>query len=201
MVTIIDYDSGNLQSLVQGMRRAGIDAAVSKDPEIVAESDALILPGVGAFGDAMKKLGATGLIPLIDAHVEAGKPLVGICLGMQLLYERSLEYGVSEGLGYLEGTVKRLETDLPIPHMGWNELELRDSAHPLFKYAQAPLFVYFVHSYMVPDDPDIIMATADYGQSIPAIVQKGNITAMQFHPEKSAEDGQALLRALREMIS
>ncbi len=200
MVTIIDYDSGNLASLTQGLRKAGIDITVSKDHDTVANSDVLILPGVGAFADAMKKLEATGLIPLIDRHVEAGRPLVGICLGMQLLYERSFEYGEASGLGYLKGDVTRIDTFHPVPHMGWNELTLRDKDSPLFKHLSEPAFVYFVHSYKVPFDPDIIKATTDYGDIIPAIVQKDNITAMQFHPEKSAEDGYALLRALSEMI-
>ncbi|MFP4078065.1 MAG: imidazole glycerol phosphate synthase subunit HisH [Candidatus Izemoplasmataceae bacterium] len=200
MVTIIDYDSGNLASLVQGLKKAGIEAVVSSDEATIAKSDALILPGVGAFGDAMEKLKATGLIPSINKHVETGKPLVGICLGMQLLYERSFEYGEAKGLGYLKGDVKKIETRQPVPHMGWNELKLRDKENPLFKYLKEPAFVYFVHSYMVPDDPEVITATTDYEAIIPAIVQKDNILAMQFHPEKSAEDGQALLRALSEMI-
>ena len=165
MVTIIDYDSGNIQSLVQGLKKAGVDAEVSSNFETIKNSDVLILPGVGAFGDAMEKLKATGLIPLIDAHVENGKPLVGICLGMQLLYERSFEHGVAYGLGYLKGDVTLIETDKPVPHMGWNNLDIRDKKRPLFKYLSDPAYVYFVHSFKVPDDPAVITATTEYGQT------------------------------------
>jgi|AntRauTorcE11897_2_1112592.scaffolds.fasta_scaffold06873_4 glutamine amidotransferase len=200
MVTIIDYDSGNIASLLQGLKKADINAKVSKDPTIIAQSDVLFLPGVGAFKDAMDKLKATGLIPSIDAHVSKQKPLIGICLGMQLLYEQSFEHGVTPGLGYLKGDVTRIKSSNPVPHMGWNSLDLNPQGHPLFKYLDKDPYVYFVHSYKVPDDSSIIAST-NYGETIPAIVQKDNIIAMQFHPEKSAEDGLALLRALSEMIT
>ncbi len=201
MITIIDYDSGNLASLTQGFKKAGMDVRVSSDPEIIKNSDALVLPGVGAFGDAMEKLHARGLPPLIDAHVEAGKPLVGICLGMQLLYETSSEHGTHKGLGYLKGDIVPIETTRVIPHMGWNALSINDHGNALFTYLSEPAYVYFVHSYMVESSGEGIVATTDYDAVIPAIVQKDNLTAMQFHPEKSAQDGHALLRALKEMIT
>ncbi len=201
MIVIIDYDSGNLASLKRGLSLAGMETRVSGQIKDIDQASALVLPGVGAFGEAMRNLKDSGLIPAIKRHVANGKPLVGICLGMQLLYETSYEHGTHEGLGFLKGSVVPMDSPYPVPHMGWNKLIFTDASHPLFKYLNMPPYVYFVHSYVVSTPGDEVLASSDYGQSIPAIVKKDNIMAMQFHPEKSADVGHALLRALGEVIA
>ncbi len=199
MNVILDYDVGNLDSVQRGFERAGLETIISKDPSIIRQATSLILPGVGAFGDAMNALNKSGLIPLILEHVNQGKFLFGICLGMQLLYEKGYEYGVHEGLGILKGDVVYLDVDLKVPHMGWNSLNIKKD-DPLVKYIDEGDQVYFVHSYYVKSSGEEWVATTEYGVTIPAIVRKGQVMATQFHPEKSGSVGASLLKAYLEVI-
>lgn len=199
MNVILDYDVGNLDSVQRGFERAGIPTIISKDKKVIRKATSLILPGVGAFGDAMEALKKSGLIPLILDHVNQRKFLFGICLGMQLLYERGYEYGTHDGLGILKGDVIYLDIDLKVPHMGWNTLSIIKN-DPLLKYIQEEDQVYFVHSYYVKSSGDEYLSTTEYGVTIPAIVRKGNVIATQFHPEKSGIVGANLLKAYEEVI-
>ena len=199
MVGIIDYGVGNLFSLRSSFAAIGVEAFVSGDAAKLAKADRLILPGVGAFGDAAEKLRATGLDAFVREQAAAGKPLMGICLGMQLLFERSYEYGDHEGLGLLKGQVVgmsgRLPEGLKIPHMGWNALKLTKSA----KLLEEGSYVYFVHSFYAENCEDSIAAVTDYGIPITAAVEKGNIFGCQFHPEKSGNVGLAILKRFCEV--
>ena len=199
MVGIIDYGVGNLFSLRSSFAAIGVEAFVSGDAGELAKADRLILPGVGAFGDAAEKLRASGLDAFVREQAAAGKPLMGICLGMQLLFERSFEYGDHEGLGLLKGQVVgmsgRLPEGLKIPHMGWNALKLTKSA----KLLEEGSYVYFVHSFYAENCEDSIAAVTDYGIPITAAVEKGNIFGCQFHPEKSGNVGLAILKAFCEV--
>ncbi len=201
MNIILDYDVGNLDSVKRGFERVGVKTIVTKDETLVRQATSLILPGVGAFNEAMKSLKKSGLIPLIQAHVKKNKPLFGICLGMQLLYEQSEENGLCEGLGLLKGTIKPIKTTLKVPHMGWNQLKFRQPHHPLVKYIRENDYVYFVHSYYVVSDFSDVVAYTDYDVQIPAIVAQGNIFATQFHPEKSADVGLKILKAYGDVIA
>ena len=201
MTGIIDYGVGNLFSLRSSCACIGQEAFVSGDASELAKADRLILPGVGAFEDAAKKLRDSGMAEFVRAQAAAGKPLLGICLGMQLLFEKSYEYGCHQGLGLLKGQVVPMEGKLPaklkIPHMGWNKLELR-SPSPLLKEAEGQ-YVYFVHSFhCVPEDKSLVTAVCDYGMEVTASVGRGNVQAFQFHPEKSSRVGAGLLRAFKE---
>ena len=203
---IIDYGVGNLFSLASSLQYLGLDSVVTHDAAAIRDADRIILPGVGAFGDAMQKLEATGLIPVLDEQVAAGKPLRGICLGMQMLFERSLEYGEHKGLGYIKGEVCPLTDDLQaigqqlkVPHMGWNSLRIRKPKHPIMKNTPQGAYVYFVHSFYAKDCEDAIVADAEYGVTVPATVAAGNVCGCQFHPEKSGDVGLAILRAFAEM--
>ena len=202
MLAIIDYGVGNLFSLASSLSYIGVESVISSDPEVLRRADRLILPGVGAFGDAAKKLRDTGLDTVVREEAAKGKPLMGICLGMQLLFDKSYEYGEHDGLGLLPGEVVgmkgRLSDELMIPHIGWNALELKSSS-PLFKYIKNGDHVYFVHSFFVPGDNESTVATAEYGLSLTATVQKNNVCGCQFHPEKSGEVGLSILRAFCEM--
>ncbi len=202
MLAIIDYGVGNLFSLKCSLLKIGVDAVVTSDPQIIKNADRIILPGVGAFGDASKKLYETGLVPVIKSEVEKGKPLMGICLGMQLLFEKGYEYGEHDGLGLLKGSVVPLEGKIPsafqIPHMGWNGLDFKKES-PLFKYIKNGDCVYFVHSYYACDCDESLIATADYGIDVTAAVGKGNVFGCQFHPEKSGDTGLQILRAFNEI--
>jgi imidazole glycerol-phosphate synthase subunit HisH len=189
---IIDYKVGNLASLQAGFMRAGIDTVISSDATVLQQADVLVLPGVGAFGPAMEALRATELIPIIKQHVAANKPLLGICLGMQLLYEGSEEFGVHQGLGLLRGIIQPIKHAPKVPHMGWNTLTLLTESS-LFTEVVNGDYVYFVHSYQAPMT-DAVMAMTSYTDSIPAIVSSGVVVGMQFHPEKSARVGEQLLR-------
>ncbi len=201
MIAIIDYGVGNLFSLCSSFREIGADAVITADPLIIASADKLILPGVGAFGDAINKLKASGLDVLIKELAAAGKPIMGICLGMQLLFEKSYEYGEHEGLGLLKGRVVpmegRIPAELKIPHIGWNALHFTRNSK-LFRYIQNGDCVYFVHSYFAADCDDSVIATAEYGRELTAAVEQGNIMGCQFHPEKSGEVGLNILRAFCE---
>jgi len=199
MVTIIDYGSGNLRSVQKALERIGVEALISDDPQLVAESERVVLPGVGAFDDAMRELRARGLVEPIVAHVRADKPFFGICMGLQLLFETGWEGGENRGLGLLEGDVARFErpAGMKVPHMGWNTVTWGPAAG---RFAQGPGdWYYFVHSYAArPRDPAVIAGVTDYGGEFCAAVARGRLFATQFHPEKSQESGMRLLRAFAD---
>jgi glutamine amidotransferase len=199
MVTIVDYGSGNLRSVQKAVERLGVEARISDDPGIVAGADRLILPGVGAFGDAMRALDSRGLVEPITAHIRADRPFLGICMGLQLLFETGWEGGRHAGLGILPGEVTRFELPegMKVPHMGWNEVRWRDGAGPAGPGGDS--WFYFVHSYVArPGDATVVAATADYGGPFCAAVSRGRLLATQFHPEKSQAAGMGLLRAFLE---
>lgn len=202
MLAIIDYGVGNLFSLRCSLKKIGVEAVVTKDADVIKKADRIILPGVGAFGDAAEKLRATGLVDVIKEQAQSGKPFLGICLGMQLLFDKGYEYGEHNGLGFIKGNVIPLEGKIPaelnIPHMGWNALSL-DKNCPLFKYIEDGDCVYFVHSYFATDCDESVVATAEYGIPVTAAVGKGNIFGCQFHPEKSGETGLKILKAFCEI--
>ncbi|MEF9935456.1 MAG: imidazole glycerol phosphate synthase subunit HisH [Clostridium sp.] len=194
MIAIIDYGVGNLKSIYNSLQRLGIDSVVTKDEEVINNADKIILPGVGAFKDAMASLEKSGLIKCIKENVKGGKPTLGICLGMQVLFDRGFEDGECKGLSILEGDVVKLKEGLKIPHMGWNSLKFNKS-HKLLEGIDEGEFVYFVHSYYVEaKNLDDVVTFSDYGVNVPGIVAKGNVIGMQFHPEKSGETGLKLLR-------
>lgn len=196
-IVIIDYGMGNLHSVSKAVEAVGAVPIVTADKKIISAAEKIILPGVGAFGDCMKNLQATGLVPELIKHIKSGKGFLGICLGMQLLFESSEESPGVAGLGIFKGAVKRLTTEYKVPHMGWNRLKLK-AASPLIAAADGS-YVYFVHSfYAVPKDSNIITAVCDYGTEITAAVGRGNIQAVQFHPEKSGEVGLKMLQAFKE---
>ncbi|MBQ9802740.1 MAG: imidazole glycerol phosphate synthase subunit HisH [Clostridia bacterium] len=203
MVAIIDYGVGNLFSLKSSLAAIGAEAAVTADPEAIRAADRVILPGVGAFGDAAAKLRATGLDKVVSQVAAAGKPVMGICLGMQLLLEKSFEYGEHQGLGLIAGEIRPIADVIPaglkIPHIGWNALSFGKTKHPLFKYLKDGDCVYFVHSYYGARCEEAVIATAEYGAPLTAAVARGNVMGCQFHPEKSGNAGLAILRAFCEM--
>ncbi len=201
MVAIIDYGVGNLFSLCSSLEKIGAQVLVTSDPDVIRKADKLILPGVGAFADAAQKLRDSGLDQVIREQAAAGKELMGICLGMQLLFEKSYEFGQHEGLGLLRGSVVPMDGVIPpelkIPHIGWNALHFCKESK-LLRYIQDGDCVYFVHSFYATDCDDSIIATTEYGKELTAAVQKGNIMGCQFHPEKSGEVGLSILRAFCE---
>ena len=204
MVAIIDYGVGNLFSLRSSFAAIGTEAEVTSDPETIRRAGRVILPGVGAFGDAADKLRETGLDKVVQEEAARGKPLMGICLGMQLLFERSAEYGEHKGLGLLKGEIRpiaeRIPADLKIPQMGWNALKIvRES--PLFRYTKDGEYVYFVHSYSAVNCEDSLLASTEYGANLTACVGKGNVFGCQFHPEKSGETGLRMLKAFCETVA
>ena len=205
MIAIIDYGVGNLFSLASSLASLGFDAVVTGDPAVIRKADRLILPGVGAFGDAADKLKETGLDDLIRDEVKKGKELLGICLGMQLLFEKSSEYGVHAGLGLLKGEVVPLEgmidPSLKIPHIGWNALTFVKPECRLFRSIREGDFVYFVHSFHAVGCEDSLSATAEYGIPVTAVVSKDNVFGCQFHPEKSGKVGLAILAAFAEGVT
>ena len=202
MIAIIDYGVGNLFSLKSSFAAIGYDALVTSDPEVLRAPDRLILPGDGAFGDAAQKLKASGLGEVLCEQAAKGKPIMGICLGMQLLFEKSYEYGVHEGLGLISGSVRPISEVIPkdykIPHIGWNALKFKRKS-PIFKYLKDGDHVYFVHSFYAADCKDAVIADAEYGAELTAAVQNGNVYGCQFHPEKSGNVGLNILRAFCEM--
>ena len=203
MIAIIDYGVGNLFSLKSSLAMIGAQAIVTGDADVLRSADRLILPGVGAFGDARQKLAQTGLDAALCAEAARGKPVLGICLGMQMLFEMSLEYGEHEGLGLIPGQVVPMAGWLPsglkIPHIGWNALSIHKPDHPLMKYTGSGDCVYFVHSFYASDCTDSVIATAEYGIDVTAAVAKGNVMGCQFHPEKSGTVGLGILKAFCEM--
>ncbi|MDD6734741.1 MAG: imidazole glycerol phosphate synthase subunit HisH [Clostridiales bacterium] len=202
MVAIIDYGVGNLFSLKSSLDAIGVKAAVTGNPEEIENAEKIILPGVGAFGDAAEKLRQTGLDRIIKEEARSQKPILGICLGMQLLFEKSYEYGEHEGLGLIKGEIRPIADVIPkglkIPHIGWNALNLIRPENKLFKYINKGDFVYFVHSYYGADCSESIIATAEYGSELTAAVADGNVFGCQFHPEKSGRVGLNILRAFCE---
>lgn len=201
MTAIIDYGAGNLFSLSSSLKAVGENAEITGDAERIKKADRLILPGVGAFGDAIKKLKATGLDAVIKEEVKKGKPLLGICLGMQLLFEKSYEFGEYAGLGLLKGEVVPMKGAIPenlkIPHIGWNPLIFK-RGNRLFKYIKNGDCVYFVHSFYAENCEESLIGTAEYGKELTAAVADGNIYGCQFHPEKSGKTGLSILKAFCE---
>jgi imidazole glycerol-phosphate synthase subunit HisH len=193
MITVVDYKLNNLRSIENTLRRLGHDVQVTSDPMVVQKAEKLILPGVGAFRDAMANLTNLGLVEPLVSRVRAGVPTLGICLGMHLIFTESEEFGLHQGLGLIPGRVRRIPQGVIVPHMGWNQLTLRQP-DPLLKGIEPGSFVYFVHSYYVdPGSAEVTLATTDHGIDFPAIVHKDNIWATQFHPEKSQKVGEHLL--------
>ena len=199
MVGIIDYGVGNLFSLQSSFAAIGQDVVVSSDPEVLRKADHILLPGVGAFEDAVKKLRESQMDQMVYEAVKAGKPMMGICLGMQMLFEKSFEYGEHQGLGLLKGQVipmaGLLPADLKIPHMGWNALRITQPDGKLFANTKEGDYVYFVHSYFATGCEDSLAAQTEYGKMLTAAVEKDNVFGCQFHPEKSGEVGLNILRA------
>ncbi len=202
MLAIVDYGVGNLFSLRSSLESLGIDACVSGDPEVLRNADRIILPGVGAFEDAIRKLRECGLDELLKELAAAGKPIMGICLGMQLLFDKSYEYGEHDGLGLIAGKVIPMDGTLPkelkIPQIGWNSLSFKGEKHPIFRDLKDGDHVYFVHSYYAAECDEAVIATTDYGKDITAAVAKGNVMGCQFHPEKSGKIGLSILKAFCE---
>ena len=188
MIAVVDYGIGNLGSVIKGFRHAGAETVLTGDPGALRAADALVLPGDGAFGATMDEVRRRGLVPVLEEAAASGKPLLGICIGMQLLFEESEEHGRHQGLGLLPGRVRRLEGDMPVPHMGWNRLHRRRD-HPLLDGLADGAHVYFVHSYFCDAPPEVVLATTDYGTEIAAVVGRGNVLGVQFHPEKSQAVG------------
>ena len=199
-IAIIDYGMGNLHSAAKALEKVGAQVTVTRDPELVRQADKVILPGVGAFGDCMKNLNERGLAPVIHEVIAAGKPFLGICVGLQMLFEGSEEDPGVAGLGIFKGMVRKIAAPgLKIPHMGWNNLEYRTSSS-LFQGLPPAAYVYFVHSYhAVPTDESCITAVTDYGGQVTAAVGRGLVQAVQFHPEKSSAVGLKILANFKEM--
>ena len=205
MTAIIDYGVGNLFSLVSSFSRIGEEAQITADKETIEKAERIILPGVGAFCDAAEKLRNSGLVPVLMNEIKRGKPVLGICLGMQLLFEKSYEYGEHEGLHLISGEIRPIadviDNSLKIPHIGWNALSFPENKpkSPLFKYINEGDFVYFVHSFYAADCANSLIATTDYSAPLTAAAANGNVFGTQFHPEKSGEVGMKILKAFCEM--
>lgn len=205
MIAIVDYGVGNLFSLSSSLKALGVDSELTANPARLQQADQVILPGVGAFGDAMKKLQATGLDQAVKQLAASGKPLLGICLGMQLLFDSSEEFGQQTGLGLIPGRIVSLKAafeqkgiDLKVPHIGWNPITIKQTS-PLLKNIQEQEQFYYVHSFYATDCEEHLVATSEYGVSVPGIVAKDNVYGTQFHPEKSGKVGLALLQAFAEV--
>ncbi|MGI6737230.1 MAG: imidazole glycerol phosphate synthase subunit HisH [Anaerovoracaceae bacterium] len=201
MIAVIDYGVGNLFSLTASLKYLDIDTVVTSRREDIEAADRIILPGVGAFADARRKLDDTGLVETIRSQTAAGKPLLGICLGMQLLFDRSLEYGEHEGLGLIPGEVAPIADDLhrglKVPHIGWNSLRIKED--PLWKYIDDGEYVYYVHSYYARRCAESTIGTSEYDITITGAVRRGSVCGTQFHPEKSGRTGLNILRAFNEL--
>ena len=203
MIAIVDYGVGNLFSLKSSFAAIGVQAVVSGEREVIEAAEKIILPGVGAFGDAAEKLRKTGLDKVVVECAKKGTPILGICLGMQMLFEKSYEYGEHEGLGLIKGEIRPISDvipkDLKIPHIGWNALNFCGERSSIFKYLKDGDFVYFVHSFYGANCDDSVIATAEYGVPLTAAVAKDNVYGCQFHPEKSGNVGLSILRAFCEL--
>ena len=203
MIAIVDYGVGNLFSLKSSLAAIGAETVVTGDADALRRADKILLPGVGAFGDAADKLRESGLDKVVIEQAKAGKPLLGICLGMQLLFDRGFEYGEHEGLGLIPGSVRPIADVIPaelkIPHIGWNALHLVQGGGPLLRYTKEGDCVYFVHSFYAAECDEAVIATAEYGAELTAAVQRENVFGCQFHPEKSGPVGLNILRAFSEL--
>ena len=200
MIAVVDYGVGNLFSLVSSLRFIGVRAEVTADERVLRKADGIILPGVGAFADAREKLRTSGLEPVVREEVAKSKPFLGICLGMQMLFERSCEYGVHEGLGFIPGEVVplRLPEGMKVPHMGWNSLQILREC-PLLAHVSNGEYVYYVHSYYATGCGAYTAAVSEYGVPVTGVVARGNVYGTQFHPEKSGDTGLMILRAFKEI--
>ena len=203
MVAIVDYGVGNLFSLKSSLAAIGAEVTVTGDADVIRSADRIILPGVGAFGDAAAKLRESGLDKVVTNEAKKGKPLMGICLGMQLLLEKSFEYGEHEGLGLIKGEIRPITDVIPeglkVPHIGWNALTFKGEKSPIFKYINEGDHVYFVHSFYGADCDESVIATAEYGATLTAAVARDNVYGCQFHPEKSGDVGLRILKAFCEL--
>ena len=199
MNVIIDYGLGNLNSVQKGFERVGLDTKISSDIEDIKNSNSLILPGVGAFRDAINLLKEKNLKDVIIEEVNKGKNILGICLGMQLLYEKSYENGIYNGLGLIKGNIKKFDINLKVPHMGWNDLKIKQD-NQIIKYIEEGDYVYYVHSYYAEGREEDIVAYSEYEVQVPGIINKKNIYGIQFHPEKSGKVGHNILKAYKEII-
>lgn len=200
MISIIDYGMGNLKSVENALHLLGIECVITNDKDEISKSKGIILPGVGAFPDAIKNIREAGLHKVMEEAVKKGTPLLGICLGMQLLFECSEEGGISTGLGFLKGKIEKLKVDYKIPHMGWNSLNYEVQS-PILNGIDEGSYVYFVHSYYaVIEGNNILNAYADYGVKVPGVVSSGNVYGIQFHPEKSGDVGLKMLKNFGEMV-
>ena len=200
MIAIADYGIGNLGSVTKAFRRAGAEVRLTGDVEALRRADALVLPGDGAFGASMAEIESRGLAPVLREAAETGKPLLGICIGMQVLFEESEEHGRHRGLGLLPGRVVRFGGELPVPHMGWNRLRVL-RPHPVLDGVPDGAHVYFVHSYHCEAPEDVVIATSDYGRDFAAVVGKGNVLGVQFHPEKSQEIGLRMVESFVRLVN
>ena len=205
-ITIIDYGMGNLYSVQNALKAIGAEPVVTSDAAVIAQAEKILLPGVGAFGDCMANLERSGLIPVIMDSLNSGKPFLGICLGMQLLFDESHEYGVHKGLGLIKGKIASIDEDLKkngitglkVPHIGWNSLQF-EKDEPLFRYNKPGDYVYYVHSFYGTDCEESTIATSEYGVTITGAVRSGKVYGTQFHPEKSGEAGLKMLKAFMEV--
>jgi len=199
MIVIIDYGMGNLRSAEKAFTQAGLETIVSDNPEVLGKAQGLVIPGVGAFPDAMKNLHEKKLVEPIRRHAAAGKPLLGICLGMQVLFQQGFEGDRVEGLGLLAGDIVRIPAGVKIPHMGWNRLTMLQES-PILRGTPDGAYVYFVHSYFANNcDAADIVAVTDYGNMLPAVVQRKNVYGLQFHPEKSSDTGLNMIKNFGEL--
>lgn len=203
MLAVVDYGVGNLSSLKCSLNAVGEESCITSDVDVIKSADRIILPGVGAFEEASHKLFNSGLGELVIKEAEKGKPVLGICLGMQLLFEKSFEYGEHNGLGIIKGNIRPISDvipkDLKIPHIGWNSLVFKGKKSPLFKYINEGAYVYFVHSFYGADCDESVIAVSEYGAELTAAVGSGNVFGCQFHPEKSGAVGLNILKAFCEM--
>jgi len=200
MIAIVDYGMGNLRSVEKGFLKVGLNARVVSDPRAVDNAQGVVLPGVGAFRDCMKNLKGMSLIESVVRSIRKGKPYLGICLGLQVLFTGSEEFGIHKGFDILKGKVVRFQINLKVPHMGWNNVKIQRRP-PIFDGIQDKAFFYFVHSfYVVPDDNDVVATTTDYGITFASMVWKENIFATQFHPEKSQETGLRILKNFGDFV-
>jgi len=200
MIAIVDYGMGNLRSVEKGFLKVGVDASVVREPQAVDDADAVVLPGVGAFRDCIRNLAQTSMTESIMRSIRKGKPYLGICLGLQVLFTESEEFGIYKGLDVFKGRVVRFQIDLKVPHMGWNNVKILRRP-PIFDGIQDESFFYFVHSYYVaPDDTAVVSTTTDYGITFTSMVWKDNIFATQFHPEKSQESGLRILKNFGDFV-
>ena len=203
MIAIVDYGCGNLYSLQCSLNFLNLESQITSDPEIIKKANKIILPGVGAFGDAVKLLNSSGLAEVVKEEAARGKYILGICLGMQLLFDKSFEYGEHQGLGLVKGEVCPLsddiKNDLKIPHMGWNSLDIKDLSDPIFKYTKQGDYVYYVHSFYAKNCNEALLASSEYEVTVPGLVKNKNVYGAQFHPEKSGDVGLNLLKAFAEL--